>query len=387
MSLGLQIRTVTLSVLSGICFLTACGGGDSSEPTTSMQPDAIADTSLPEATGADADSDTGVDADSDASSDLYWPSLDEWETSTPEEAGVHIDKLNQAIGFAESSNSGGLIIVYEGRIVTERYWQGWDQNTTMTLNSATKSMTSMMAGMGLDDGSFDSLDQPITDFAPQWIDTPKDAITLEHFLTMTTGLSTTPPTADEQTTNQFEALADGLTLDHTPGTYWEYNTPAYLMLFTLIEKATGETLEEYARRKLFEPLGMSSVEWVKVVVNEDVTNYRRIESNTRDMARFGLFTLRRGVWNNQQLVSEDYFNKATTPYLASKSDYGFLYWLREINTPEGTETIRANSALGLGHKIIMAIPSLNLVIVRHGDAASGGFVTQLAELIVAAFSD
>jgi len=270
--------------------------------------------------------------------------------------------------------------------VTEHYWQGWDQSTTMTINSVTKSITSILVGMGLNDGHFKSLDQPITDFTPQWIDTPKDSITLAHFLTMTTGLSSTPPTDDEQTTNQFEALANGLTLDHTPGTIWKYNTPAYLMLFSMIEKATGESLEEYARRKLFEPLGMNSVEWVKIVVSEDVTNYRRIESNTRDMARFGLFAQRRGVWNNEQLVSEDYFDQATSPFLASKSDYGFLFWLREINTPEGTDTIRANSALGLGHKIIMAIPSLNLVIVRHGDAAGAGFVTPFAELIVEAFS-
>ena len=66
---------------------------------------------------------------------------------------------------------------------------------------------------------------------------------------------------------------------------------------------------------------MDSAEWVKIVVSEEVTNYRRIGSNTRDMARFGLFTLRRGVWNNERLVSEEYFEKATSPYLESKSDY------------------------------------------------------------------
>ena len=124
---------------------------------------------------------------------------------------------------------------------------------------------------------------------------------------------------DSETTDQFLGLADGLALENTPGTVWEYNTPAYLMMFTMLEKATGENLEEYAGRKLFGPLGMNSAAWVKIVVSEEVTNYRRIESNTRDMARFGLFTLRRGVWNNERLVSEEYFEKATSAYLASKS--------------------------------------------------------------------
>ncbi|MDG2304307.1 MAG: hypothetical protein P8R42_06550 [Candidatus Binatia bacterium] len=117
-----------------------------------------------------------------------------------------------------------------------------------------------------------------------------------------------------------------------------------------------------------------------------MTNYRRIESNTRDMARFGLFTQRRSVWNHEQLVSEDYFEKATTPYSESKSDYGFLYWLQEINTSE-MGTISAFSAVGKDQKIIMDIPSLDLVIVRHGESAGSGFVLQLGQLVADAFAD
>ena len=341
-----------------------------------------ADTPTPDATDTVSPEDP---VNPDSGSQPYWPGTEEWETITPEEAGAQVDKLNEAIEFAESSNSGGLVILHKGKIVTERYWQGWDQDTTMTIYSATKSMTALMVGMGLDEGYFEGLEQPISDFAPQWVDTPKADITLEHFLTMTTGLSTTPPDLDSETTDQFEGLADGLALENTPGTVWEYNTPAYLMMFTMLEKATGENLEDYAGRKLFGPLGMNSVEWVKILVSEDVTNYRRIESNTRDMARFGLFTLRGGVWNNERLVSEEYFEKATSPYLESKSDYGFLYWLQEVET-ESMGTLSALSALGKDHKVIMAIPSLDLVIVRHGESAGGGFTSQLGELVAEAFA-
>lgn len=257
----------------------------------------------------------------------------------------------------------------------------------MAIDSVTKSMTSIMVDMELDDGSFESLDQPIADFAPQWIDTPKDAITLQYFLTMTTGLSTTPPMVDETTTDQFEAFADALTLDHTPGTFWAYNTPDYLMTFTMTEKAVGETLEAYARRKLFGLLAMNSVEWVKIVVSEDVSNYRRIKCSTRDMARFVLFTQRRGVWHNERFVSEAYFERATTNFLASNPTYGFLFWLQSLNEPAQAGTIRANSAFGKDQKIIMAIPSMDLVIARHGNAAGSRFTLRLAGLIVDAFSD
>jgi CubicO group peptidase (beta-lactamase class C family) len=358
-------KSVTLLVMGFSLCLFACTGDD---------------------TLSDTDTDTDTDTDSDTDSEPYWPDLEEWETISPEEAGARVEKLDEAIELAASSNSGGLIILYNGRILTERYWQGWDQDTTMAINSATKSMTSIMVGMGLDDGSFDSLDQHITDFAPQWTDTPKDAISLEHFLTMTTGLHSTPPSLDEETTDQFEALADTLTLDHTPGTVWEYNTPAYYMMFTMIEKATGESLEEYSRQKLFSPLGMNSVEWVKTVVSDEVTNYRRIESNTRDMARFGLFTQHRGVWNDERLVSEDYFDKATTPFLASQPNYGYLYWLHEFEGSGETGAIKAYSAMGKGQKIIMVIPSMNLVITRHGDSTDTDFTGRLLTLIVQAFA-
>ncbi len=356
--------------------LAACSAEQNSDEADTPTSDA-SDTQSPE----DPEDETSPDP----GSEIYWPSTEAWETVTPEEAGADVNKLNEAIEFAESSNSGGMIVLHKGKIVTERYWQGWDQDTTMTIYSATKSMTALLVGMALDDGSFEDVQQPISDFAPQWVDTPKADITLEHFLTMTTGLSTTPPNLDSETTDQFEGLADGLALENTPGTVWEYNTPAYLMMFTMLEKATGENLEDYARRKLFGPLGMQSPEWVKIVVSEDVTNYRRIESNTRDMARFGLFTLRRGVWNNEQLVSEAYFEKATAPYLESKSDYGFLYWLQEVET-DSMGTLSAISAIGKDQKLIMAIPDLDLVIVRHGDAAGMGFVGPFTELVAAAFA-
>jgi len=358
------------------CMVMACSGTENSAEVDTPTPDA-ADTVAPE--------DPEDQTTPDPGTETYWPSTETWETVTPEEAGADVNKLNEAIVFAESSNSGGMIVLHKGKIVTERYWQGWDQDTTMTIYSATKSMTALMVGMALDDGSFEDLQQPISDFAPQWVGTPKAAITLEHFLTMTTGLSTTPPNLDSETTDQFEGLADGLALENTPGTVWEYNTPAYLMTFTMLEKATGENLEDYAWRKLFGPLGMDSAEWVKIVVSEEVTNYRRIESNTRDMARFGLFTLRRGVWNNERLVSEEYFEKATSPYLESKSDYGFLYWLQEVDT-EAMGTLSVLSAIGKDQKVIMAIPTLDLVIVRHGEAAGMGFVGQFTELVADAFA-
>ena len=139
------------------CMVMACSGTDNSAEVDSPTPDA-SDTVAPE----DPEDETSPDP----GSETYWPSTEAWETVTPEEAGADVNKLNEAIAFAESSNSGGMIVLHKGKIVTERYWQGWDQDTAMTIYSATKSMTALMVGMALDDGSFGDLQQPISDFAP-----------------------------------------------------------------------------------------------------------------------------------------------------------------------------------------------------------------------------
>ena len=97
-----------------------------------------------------------------------------------------------------------------------------------------------------------------------------------------------------------------------PGKSWEYNTTAYHLLFRVLEKATGEGLEAYSRKKLFDPIGMEHADWLKNKAG-DVTNYYRLQCSTRDMGRFGLFALRGGQWNGKQLVSNDYFKLATSP--------------------------------------------------------------------------
>ena len=122
-------------------------------------------------------------------------------------------------------------------------------------------------------------------------------------------------------------------LKAAPGTAWHYNTVAYHMLYRLIEKATGENLEAYAQRKLFGPLGMEHHSWIKSPAGT-VTNYYRLQCSTRDLGRFGLFALRGGEWEGQQLISKPYFKQATTPSQDLNPAYGFLWWLnaRESST-------------------------------------------------------
>ena len=140
-----------------------------------------------------------------AMAENYWPQGKEWATVTPDAAGMDAAKLDAAVKFAMGHNSKGLLVLRGGKIVAESYADGWTQDTAGGIASATKSMVSTLVGMALDEGKFKSVDQPLADFAPQLKGTDKEALTLRHLLTMTSGLS--PRGAERNNRgDQFEAL-------------------------------------------------------------------------------------------------------------------------------------------------------------------------------------
>jgi CubicO group peptidase (beta-lactamase class C family) len=152
------------------------------------------------------------------------------------------------------------------------------------------------------------------------------------------------------------------------------------MLYRLIEKATGESLELYAQRKLFGPLGMEHHRWIKNEAGA-VTNYYRLQCSTRDLGRFGLFALRGGAWDGKQLISKPFFQQATTPSQDLNPAYGFLWWLNaaESSTPAAgilavTPRLKFTgaprdliAAMGAEGQNVLVVPSLDLVVVRQGE--------------------
>ena len=268
-----------------------------------------------------------------ARGEAYWPKGKEWATMTPEAAGMDPTRLAAAVKFALSQNTKGVLVLRGGKIVAESYADGWDKDKARSIASATKSMTAMLVGMALDDKKLKGLDQPLVDFAPQLKGTEKEAITLRHLLTMTSGLDAKGFSPLVLKVDQFENNLK-MPLKAKPGKSWAYNTTAYHLLFRVLEKATGEGLEAYSRKKLFDPIGMEHADWLKNTVG-DLTNYYRLQCSTRDMGRFGLFALRGGQWDGKQLVSKDYFKLATSPSQELNPAYGFLWWLnaKETQTP------------------------------------------------------
>lgn len=312
----------------------------------------------------------------------YWPRGSEWETLTPADAAMDPAGVEGALTYAADHNSTGMVILRHGRIVAERYWKGWTKETAQPIFSSSKSITSTLVGMAIEEGKIKSAQQSASDFVPAWKGTPKAAITIRHILTMTSGIRNTAGNNIREDVDAFEETA-ALPLDHQPGEFWAYNTPVYRMLVRILEHATGETIERFTQRKLAGPIGFEHSSWDCGPAPGNATNCTWYRSGLRDMSRFGLLVLRGGAWQDKPLISARFLKEATRSSQDLNKSYGYLWWLNgqaAYQLPGGRGNVQtgmlwpdcppdAFGALGAQDKKIYIVPSLGLVVSRHGGAA------------------
>jgi CubicO group peptidase (beta-lactamase class C family) len=153
----------------------------------------------------------------------------------------------------------------------------------------------------------------------------------------------------------------GLSATAPPGQEYFYNTGALTLVSAIIRKATGRTLDEFARETLFQPLGITSVEWVRVKGDSDAGGGLRLRP--RDMAKIGQLALAGGRWNDSQIVSKAWIETSTVPKIEATGGqfYGYLWFLGR-SLPNGRE-VHWVGALGRGGQSIRIVPELDLVVV------------------------
>jgi len=300
---------------------------------------------------------------------MYFPPIgtDVWETVTPQSLGWDATKLNEAIDYAGTKNTYGLIILYKGRIVAEKYWNGWNMNTVYYIASAGKSVTAFLAGIAQQEGQLNINNKTSTYLGTGWTSAPlakENLITVKHQLTMTTGLEYNVPDDDCITPACLTYKADA-------GTFWYYYNAPYRLVQDVIANATSTNYNTYTKTKLADKIGMKNYTWY---------NYT-LWLNSRDMARFGLLTLNKGVWDGNTIMTDQaYFNAMTNTSQNYNQSYGYLWWLNgkssfmvptlttvfpgALNPAAPSDMI---AALGKGDKKIYVIPSRDLVVIRHGD--------------------
>lgn len=327
---------------------------------------------------------------------------DEWTAVEPAAAGFDpaaLDRLHQAAGAAASTC---LVVTRDGAVVDEQYWDGATADTTRQAFSVTKSLTSTLVGIAQDEGLL-ALDDPAADHIPEWRGTDSASVTVEDLLSGDSGRQWDFGTdyrdmaigAPDKT-----AFAVGLGQDAPPGEVWAYNNSAVQTLSAVLEAATGEDAAEYARSRLFEPIGMASSSMTTDSAG-NVLTFMGLQSTCLDLARFGYLMLNDGAWEGEQVVSSDYVEQATR---RSSTDlnaaYGLLWWVNHdgaiaspaLATSGADDGVVAQGrlvpdapddafwALGFRNQVVAVIPSEGIVAVRMGAAPPAGAPFGHAEL-------
>ncbi len=308
-----------------------------------------------------------------------------WNTASPESQGLDVDVLLELTAEIDGGLRGdisSLLVLRHGRLVFERYWNGLGPGDVHVVNSVTKSITSLLVGIARHDGSLPSLDTPILDLLPPWDDLAepegKDRITLEHVLAMRTGLEW-----DELSTNYAEAanpvaalagspdwprFTMGLPLAHEPGTRFAYNSGVSVLMSAALERALGRTAESFAADRLFGPLGIEAWGWTRTAGGLSNAGWG-LSLTPRDMAAVGQLLLQRGAWDGAQLVPGSWIEASATPSTSfvGGTGYGYQWWLGR-DEPGG----RPVAAWGYGGQFIVAVPSLDMVVVTTAENFLGG---------------
>ena len=308
--------------------------------------------------------------------DMYYPAVadTEWETITPAELNWNETEIEALYIYLKNNKTKGFMVLVDGRIVIEEYFNDHNANAQWTWFSAAKSLTATIAGIAQEEGLLNIGDKTSDYLGMNWssLSTEKeDLITVQHHLSMTTGL--TDNVGDYipwvcTTPNCLDYTADA-------GTRWAYHQGAFILLQDILNQTTGVGFQSYGKTKLEDRIGMQG-NWTKAL------GLNIYNSNTRSMARFGLLALNKGIWDDSTIISEDYFNEMTTTSQELNKSYGYLWWLNGKQSYMGTtsqEVVEGNlipnapsdlfAALGANDQKIYVVPSKSLVIVRSGETA------------------
>lgn len=348
------------ALLAGLAPLTLAACDRSSRNSEDTVPPATQPSSTG-ATGTSGTATSSTSATGTPTGDAYFPPVDgEWETISAAEAGYTEDGLAALLDMVGASNSASFVLLQDGRIVAEQYWMGTSADSTHDVASVQKSFSSTLIGLARDRGLL-TLDDPVTGhLGAGWTRASaadEAKITVRHLLTMTSGL-------DERS----------LTMKNEPGAVWEYNTVAYQKTRWVLEAAAGTDINTLSQDWLFDAIGLHNASaWApRTPTTSDAVGDElwALNLTAREMARFGLFAMRNGNWEGEQITDPAWFSEAWTP-APMKRDYGYLWWLLgkgHLGRRGAPDDFVA--ALGAQDQKIYVVPSTGLVMARQGDAAN-----------------
>ena len=299
---------------------------------------------------------------------LYFPEADNWETISPANLEWDIAEINNLENYLQEKNTKAFIILKNGRIALETYYDSFDQNSIWYWASAGKTLTTTLTAIAQEDGLF-TIEDPVTTYLGNgWTSAPaekENLINMRHLLSMTSGLDDSQ--GDNIDSENLKYISDA-------GTRWAYHN-VYVKLQDAIALTSGKTWESYFNEKLRDPIGMNG-QW------RTTNDFSVYWSNARSMARFGLLIAAEGKWKDRQIVSSAFISESTSSSQNINLSYGYLWWLNgktSYHLPQSQYEFTGSlipdapddmfCALGKNDQKIYIVPSKALVIIRMGQAA------------------
>lgn len=302
---------------------------------------------------------------------------DDWQISTPEEQGL--DPMLVAELYhdaAELETLYGLLVVKNGYLIAEDYFNEGSVGQKALLQSAAKSITSALVGLALEQECLSSVDQKMIDFFPdfanQIVDPRKREITLRDMLQMRAGY---PPEESNQAlweavwSGDYVHLVADFPLTSDPGTKFQYSNLTTHWLGVIVARACESDLKSFGQEHLFDPLGAEIGDWRK-----DLDGYNwaagEIHVSARDAAKFGMLFLNDGQFEGNQIIPAEWVHDSLQTYSVNAYDnigafrdigYGYQWWSAEIGDH------RVNFAWGHGGQLIVLLDDLNMVVVVTAD--------------------
>ena len=286
----------------------------------------------------------------------------------------NISLNEEELEYMAQYEPASFVILQNGELMMEHYWEGYDKDIATNAFSATKSVVGLLIGIAIEEGKIKSLDTPVSEYLDEFGSNGKEHITIRDVISMSSGLkwveSSKNPYSDNARAYYGTELREhirGLEVEKTPGEIYEYKSGNTQILSFILEEATGVTTSKYFEEKLWNPLfAEHDALWNLDKENGDEKAFCCLYATPRDFARIGQLMLQEGKWNGKQILSSSFVQEATKPAPLKRPDgreneaYGLHWWCGQHDE---TSFFYARGILG---QYIFVIPELNVVAVRTG---------------------
>lgn len=278
----------------------------------------------------------------------------------------------------DSNNTHAFLVIQDGKLLYEKYYDGYTKDSISGSFSAAKSIISMLVGIGVGEGKIKSIDEPVGNYVPHFKEGELAKIKIKDLLTMSSGtnylegdqsymgLAAKLYYADDE-----DYVVNLMEAKEPAGINWEYRSGDTQVLGLLVEKAFGKSISELTATYFMKPMGAENdAKWLLDGDSKHEKAFCCFNGVARDYARFGALMLANGKWKDKQIVPEDYMKTATSPasYLKDPTEggkavdyYGYQFWVvnhRGMAVP---------SMNGLFGQYVYAIREKNAIIVRLGE--------------------